>query len=396
MDSERPFGHTRIALGMIAAMLALGFATSAHSASRMYTGSLVIVSFGNDTTDGGTPPFSTSYYVGIPLTGKCNTAPYHSKETLTFPTRPGMGADTIMFTIPAYGGQVPAVDTNTDTVPDVPVGCTSVSLGDPLTGSGAINTTGSAGSSRPTSNPRGFTLPQSELNKVKAGEASFNQYGVYLWEVHFADLHNEAAVFAKNGGDGAFAITHAGVEGTRKVVQTAGKNKFGGVMQLLGSYGDNEGYLYDNQTTSVFYFNWLFNYLGHGGQATSGGVVTKGYQQTSVAYGYTRASGYVATSTVYAEVFKWTTGTVKVTALQGTFPTILERKGYDSRTGMGSGVVQLVSPMLTHWVGAGESSTAGIGIMNITFAPEPSTSLMLGGGVALLGLLFHARRRSRR
>jgi hypothetical protein len=166
-------------------------------------------------------------------------------------------------------------------------------------------------------------------------------------------------------------------------------------MQLLGSYGDNEGYLYENVTTSVFYFNWLFNYLGAGGQGTNAGVVTAGYLKSYVAYGYTRDAGYQATSTVYAEVFKWTTGTVKVTALQGTFPTILERAGYDSRTAMGGGVVQLVSPMLTHWVGAGESSTAGIGIMNLSFVPEPSSAVMLGAGAALLGLLAVARRRTK-
>ena len=45
--------------------------------------------------------------------------------------------------------------------------------------------------------------------------------------------------------------------------------------------------------------------------------------------GYTLSNGSPVTSFVYQEVFKWTTGTVAVTALEGTFPTILERKGYD-------------------------------------------------------------------
>jgi hypothetical protein len=86
---------------------------------------------------------------------------------------------------------------------------------------------------------------------------------------------------------------------------------------------------------------------------------------------------------------------VNVTAVGGTFPTIQQRKGYDNRTGMGSGVVQLVSPMLSKWTGAGVSSTAGIGIMKIEFAPEPSEWMMLAGGVSMLGLLIH-RRRGRR
>jgi hypothetical protein len=45
----------------------------------MYEGSLIIHAFGND---------ASSSHVGIPLTGNCNQAPYHAKETLTFPTTP--------------------------------------------------------------------------------------------------------------------------------------------------------------------------------------------------------------------------------------------------------------------------------------------------------------------
>jgi hypothetical protein len=103
------------------------------------------------------------------------------------------------------------------------------------------------------------------------------------------------------------------------------------------------------------------------------------------------------TSFAEIEVFKWTTGTVNVTAVGGTFPTNIQRNGYDKRTAMGSGVVQLVSPMLSKWTGAGVSSTAGIGIMkiNVLFAPEPSEWMMLAGGVSMLGLLIH-RRRGRR
>lgn len=396
MHTRSPLARAGLVVGTVALLATLGLAGSASAATRMYSGSLVIAAFGNDTTTGATAPYNTSYYVGIPLTGQCNTAPFHAKETLTFPTTgnpPGTG--TVMFTIPDYGGQVPSVDTNSDTVPDIVAGCTYNSLGDPLTGSGYLGTTGNPATSRATTNPRGIILPQSELSKVKSG-ASFNQYGVYLWEVHFADLRNEQGTFAKDAGDGSFAVVRSGVEGTRQAVQTEGKNKFGGVMRLLGSYGDNEGYFYNQTLTSVFYFNWLFDYLGNGGQATNAGVVTDAYVASYVNYGYTRDAGYPATSTVYAEVFKWTTGTVKVTAKQGTFPTILERAGYDNRTGMGSGVVQLVSPMLTHWVGSGESSTAGIGIMNLTITPEPSSAAMLGAGAALLGLMVHARFRSRR
>jgi len=244
--------------------------------------------------------------------------------------------------------------------------------------------------------PRGFTLPRSALNKVGSG-ASFWLYSIYLWDVHFADLHNDAAIFAKSAGDGAFSVTHPGPKARRKAIQTAGKNRFGGVMQLLGSYGDNEGYLnFSENVTTVFYYDWLFNYLGHGGQATADGVVTAGFVKSHKNYNYTRSSGARGTSTVYAEVFKWTTGSVTVTALGGTFSTILRRKGYDHRTAMGSGAIQLVSPMLTRWVSVwGESSTASIGVLKLTFAPEPTSLLMLGAGATLVGLIFQARRRAR-
>ena len=64
------------------------FAASAHADVRMYTGSLVIHAFGNDTTTGSVPPYDMFTYFGIPLTEQCDTNLYHAKETLTFPTTP--------------------------------------------------------------------------------------------------------------------------------------------------------------------------------------------------------------------------------------------------------------------------------------------------------------------
>jgi len=99
-----------------------------------------------------------------------------------------------------------------------------------------------ASTSRTSLNPRKFTIAQSELNKVKVSEASFERYGVYLWEVDFADLHNDAGAFSKSGGDGNFGpINHNAAKQKRSVTQTAGKNQFGATMSLLGSYGDNDG-----------------------------------------------------------------------------------------------------------------------------------------------------------
>ena len=349
---------------------------------------------------------------------------FHAKKTFTFTETPGNETGTITFTIPAYGGNIAQVDTNGDGVLDVPFGCTPQTIedGDPLLGSGPVDTGGAtalgAGVSTgvmctpgPCTNPRSIKMPTWALRMQKSG-ASFEKYGVYVWEVHFADLHNAGTdhpgttytalgvgtqgVFAKGGGDGAFGpIDHKAKKTLRQATQKAGPNKFGGVMRLLGSYGDNEGYYYaTGNTTSVYYYNWLFHYLGQGGQPTKAGVVTAGYEKTYRAYGRTRVLGGATTSTANMTVFKWTTGTVTVTARGQSFPTVLQRKGYDKRNAKGSGAVQLVSPMLTRWTGAGTRATAAIGIMKLNFAPEPSEWMLLSSGISMLGLM--AWRRSRR
>jgi len=302
-----------------------------------------------------------------------------------------------MFTIPKYGGATVNLDTNGDAIPDIVSGCgrESRAEGDPLTGSGSNLTTGLLNTSRTSLNPRGFTLPKSAIGKVANG--SFEGYGVYLFDVHYGDLKNDAGVFGKNLGDGTIpTINRSG--GARVVRQTSGKNQFGGVMRLLGTYYSIAGYLYNGLTTSINKYTYLFDYLGHGGQATAAGVVTQGHlasagQTNFPAYPYPPYSPPDYTSYIYAEVFKWTTGTVRVTAT-GLFPTVLERKGFDNRTGMGAGQIQMVSPMLTHWVSIfGEDHTASIGVMKLTFAPEPEQWMVLGAGAAVLGLLFRSTRK---
>ena len=207
-------GCNRPALGVLTALGVLGFAAPAQAGTRMYTGSLIIHTFGND---------NSSSFVGIPLTGNCNQAPYHAKETLTFPTTP-TGTQVFTLTIPAYGGAVltGGVDTNGDTLPDLPAGCgpDTLEVGDPLTGAGPVNTTGATHTARATNDPRKFTIPIWALRKQKSG-ASLDGYGVYLWDVHFADLHNDVGVFSKGGGDGTFAVVHPGRRRIRLPARTS-------------------------------------------------------------------------------------------------------------------------------------------------------------------------------
>jgi hypothetical protein len=66
--------------------------------------------------------------------------------------------------------------------------------------------------------------------------------------------------------------------------------------------------------------------------------------------------------------------------------------GYDNRTPLGKGTLQLVSPLLTHWLQPGFSKeTGGIGILRLRFIPEPEASLMLLVGVCALGILLRIR-----
>ena len=101
----------------------------------------------------------------------------------------------------------------------------------------------------------------------------------------------------------------------------------------------------------------------------------------------------VVTSTVKAQYVGWTTGTVTVTALRGPFLSVMQRKGYDARTSKGLGNIQLVSPLLTHWRGEQLTETTAVGILKLTFTPEPARWMMLVAGVSMLGLLYRAHRR---
>jgi hypothetical protein len=252
---------------------------------------------------------------------------------------------TRSFAIPAYGGAVPEIDTNYDSIPDVPVSCRNdVNYPRPLTGSGQANTTGSYSLARTPMNPREFTLPAvtSSVYAIPTTTASRAASSYYPWEVHYAQLGNEDGLFGKNSGDGSFAVNHTGAA-KRKATQSAGKNQFGGVMRLLGSYRVNRGILNSYSTTSVVNENWLLDSIGAGDQYTASGVVTAGRKRITPIVIYTRDSGYLQSpyNYVYAEAFKWTTGSVTVTAVGGTTTsTYLQRNGYDNRSKFGAGNVR--------------------------------------------------------
>ena len=317
-----------------------------------------------------------------------------------------MGNNTLMFTLPKYGGQSAIHDTNGDGLGDRPAGCLPASrkaglpIQQAIPGS-PITTTGTSSTSRTPSNPRGITIPQGRFTAFHSNSESLLVYGPYAFSVQYASLSNEVGNFSKNGGIGSFTWSETVMLGMASTVErgqvivTPGSNRFGGTMKMLGTYYTNGGFYYKGHL-SVAKFTWLFQYQGQGGISSVGGAITQWQTEQAVNDIFTTLSGATLPSNVLAFVMSWTTGTISLTALHGPFPTVLVRSGFDNRNATGMGEIQMVTPMLTRWVWAfGNYESGDIGKIRLNFTPEPQEYLMLGAGISLLGLLYRSSRRSR-
>jgi hypothetical protein len=181
-------------------------------------------------------------------------------------------------------------------------------------------------------------------------------------------LKNQAGKFSAGGGPGNISIPYTvngtnTVNGTKvaKVAAKEGSKRFGGTMQLLGAV-ESRG-IYQRYFGVTFNsINWGWDILG----ASAMGTETEGTYRYSY-YGTRRP--WTAKNTA----LPWTTGTVTATAAGrgGGFyyGNTQQRKGYDNRTTpTGQGTIQLVTPLLTHWVKpAFTTDTAGIAILRIKF-----------------------------
>ena len=275
--------------------------------------------------------------------------------------------------------------------------------GAPLEGGGTATTTtapaipGKFAFNFPAANP----VPATDgFRRTTIG--SFPSVFPYLYSYTYANLRNDAGSFG--AGQGFFSTGAATIGGadrtmatfTLKIgggpVQTArvtrGANTFGGVMKLLGSYTNKVCYFYVG-VCALGYGTWLYELIGAAGyknvvdkyHPNASSVATKSfttiktfnYQNTALGSGYTR--------TLVAQRWPWTTGTVTVQATgRGPHDTFARRVGFDNRTAMGVGTVQLVSPVITQWLGATSSSmneTGGIAVMQIRFVPEPGVAASL-------------------
>jgi len=373
-------------------LLVLGFAAPASAGVQMYSGEMIVHMRGSDA--GGN-------FVAVPFGQHCNTRPYHAAHTVMFT----YSAEMYTFAIPQFGGQVPVIDTNMDSVPDVASGCgpASLQIGLPLTGGGSLVTTGNTMTARTAANPRAFSMPQSDLSRITSGASFLETTWLPLplanarfnFEIEHANLKNAAGGFAKAGGPGNFTIKPDPKQATRVGV-TAGKNRFGGTMRLLGSYYTTRGI--ETATTSVASTPWNLQYVGAGAK-TAKGVVTAGLKYTTMIsrpYHYPGKFDY-SPRTATITVFPWTTGIAEVTALGGPQATILKRTGYDNRTPAGAGTIQMVSPALARWKNPTAAYfTGSIATLTLKFVPEPDAWLMLVAGIGSLAFLYrvnHPRER---
>ena len=363
---------TRCGLLLLALAGLITAAGAVSAATPMYVlGKYTQVSFGNDTTTGTTSPFYSTNYLGIPFGQNCNVS--HGTGT------------TVCYATSSYP---------------------SAHAGSPLVGTGVISVSASPGGAiaLPASLlavklgtfPTAYSTPtfqKKPIGGVPGG--SFSYYPPYIYSYSYADLKNAAGNFFAGGGPGNFthAATAGGVAaGTLTTIN--GGVKYGGTMRLLGQYRTH--FAYSNPPgNSVGTDPWLISWLGNGTVTGGGGVVVKTLMDT----GTNKHTVLLQTNTNYitASAMPWTTGTAKARATRGPFFTNFQRSGYDSRTAAGAGNIQLVSPMLTHWrtpAGGVDYETASIGKMTLTFAPEPTSAMLLVAGVSVLGLVYRGSRKS--
>jgi hypothetical protein len=321
--------HYRSVASFTAALGILALATDLQAAPKMYSGSLILHDFANDTTSGKTAPYATYTLQALPLGAHCN---------------------------PTNGGES--------------CGTATLHNGAPLAGSGTAT-------SLPGS-PFGFRIEEGKLTIETSG--SLPPYSGVSYTLTAANLENASGVFSIGAGPGSFSFTPMQGSGSTRAVVAAGKRQFGGVMRLMGEFGTRAaGSTLKGGVWHGSFSSWGVRVLG--GRFAEMTFIPGYFTFTSPELTYLSAA--VVTG------FPWTTGRVTVSAAGGSgFPTRLVRSGYDNRTPGGGGTIQMVTPRLTHW--AAGSHWGDIAVLRVQFAPEPEGWLLLATGLSLLAVLNHS------
>jgi hypothetical protein len=239
-------------------------------------------------------------------------------------------------------------------------------------------------------------------------------YEPYEQSITYATFVNAAGSFFANGGAVAAGYaeniggtgtgrynnrTGMGVNdrGTWRI--RAGANAFGGAMGLLGKYGATGKYTDSDAPGAVLsgVSSWamvpplgrLFKNTVHHYGPMGTTYWWNPYSKTAKWYS---PKGYSVVNAVGTGTL-WTTGQVGNFNKTGAYATSLWRTGFDNRTAGGKGVIQLVTPTLTHWLSPGwNTHSAQTGILRIQ-VPEPGAVLLLAVGAGVLLVLHRASRR---
>jgi hypothetical protein len=397
--------------GLAIAMLVF-LAAPAQAGLRLYSGSLQFHAFGNTviftlsppTTMSGMslPTYTRSSFYAIPMGHFCNY------QNLTHFVSMGSVSTGTRFISTAYPAPHSTQAMNCAT--------TTKQQGVPITGSGTASTfTATLAPSAPA-----IRLPGTAVYGTVSGSRRYRS--PYVYWVTAATLGTGAGTLFPGGGPGRTHISRGGTgraSGFAGIYPRPGGQQFGGTMRLLGQV-HSTGFLYSPIDGGMFgaSLDGGFEHAGASARgydcwvaagssptpnacpsvATNYWTWTDGYRNRAYTPGSLASTG---TTMVYVDAFRWTTGLVVVSGVRGAYPTIIVRSGYDNRTTMGSGTVQLVSPHLVNWIGLDcpspdctprSETTAGIAILRLQFVPEPASWLMLIGGIGLLGVL-HRRQR---
>jgi hypothetical protein len=172
-------------------------------------------------------------------------------------------------------------------------------------------------------------------------------------------------------------------------------------MRLLGAIDEARHLRLTGSGTVDFYAQAsdAFSALGGRCTGTTGCPSSPVSQASRVVQYYTSLKNLYTTAVVKSWGYAWTTGKVSINADDNAYrDTRITRTGYDNRTPLGVGHIQLVSPRIAQWNSANpalDRATGAIAVLNIEILsiPEPSAALMV---VTCLGTIALLRWRSRR